>query len=86
MATEQELSDRLDKAINDVLAEINDTPDVARFVPTHWVLIVGAQEPTGEESAVSYIPRHGQPLYVSVGLVAYQHARLDGLVQDMAPE
>lgn len=84
MATEEELSDKLDRVISEVLAECGGE---FRFgVPVHWVLVVGHQEPTGEESAVSYIPKHGQPFYVSMGLVNYQAARLEGIVQDRASE
>lgn len=81
----KELHDRLDEAIQTVMSEYQRDDGLERFIPTHWVLLVGCQEATGDESLVSYIPRDGQPFYVSVGLVEYQSARLRGQAASQDP-
>jgi hypothetical protein len=76
--TEQKISDELDAAISEALRRAGDHWGVL----THFVVIAGHQEPTGETSMVSYIPKMGQPFYVSMGLVKYQAAILEGIARD----
>lgn len=76
--TPQEASDLIDDILSRVIGD--SLPD--NFIPVHWILVVGAQESSGEESSVAYVPRHLQPFYVSVGLINYQKARLDGITMN----
>lgn len=77
---EKKLSERLDQVITEVMSEYAKADGTEKFIPTHWVLIVGAQEPMGIESACTYVPKDGQPLYVSHGLIQYQRDRLAGII------
>lgn len=77
---ERRLADKLDAVIQECMAEYAKLDDTERFMPTHWVLIVGAMT-IGSESACTYVPRNDQPLYVSHGLIQYQRDRLAGIIQ-----
>jgi len=74
----EQLMKDLGETIDRVVTEMNALAEMGHFVPTDWVLVVGSQEPTGDESMTHYFPRPGQPFYVSMGLVEYQSARLKG--------
>lgn len=65
-----------------LIAEFADGLLHSGFVPVNWTLIIGGQEPSGEESVCAHVPRDGQAFYVTLGLVQYTKARLDGHAQE----
>jgi hypothetical protein len=76
VATTEELYEALDAAIAAVWLDMHPE-ELHHFVPTHWVLCIGSQEPTGKEVMVSFIPKMDQPFYVSQGLIAHMKAKTD---------
>lgn len=73
-----ELMRELGAKVDRVISEMNTWSEAGHFVATDWVLIAGSQEPTGDQCMTHYYPRPGQPVYVSMGLIEYQSARLKG--------
>lgn len=82
----EELMGELGSMVDRVIGEMNAWSEAGHFVATDWVLIAGSQEPTGDQCMTHYYPRPGQPVYVSMGLVEYQSARLKGQAASWAAE
>lgn len=74
----KELMSQLETTIEAVVSEMNQLNEMGNFIPMHWVLMVGCQEPSGDESMTTYFPRPNQPYYVSLGLIEYQSGRMKG--------
>lgn len=67
-----------------------DTGELEGMIPQSWYVMVGfsALEVNDDNASggVCAIPKEGQPLFLSLGLLTYGKARLEGMIMDCSSE